>query len=94
MKTTRRDFLTVAGVAATSVWGGIPRVNAEKIPEKIMEKSETMKTIRLLYPDYLSGGLETYYWGAQLLAHLLPANANQPTTLATAYFDRSTFVAS
>lgn len=23
-----------------------------------------MKTIRLLYPDYVSGGLETYYFGA------------------------------
>ena len=26
-----------------------------------------MKTIRLLYPDYVSGGLETYYFGAELL---------------------------
>jgi arginase len=37
-----------------------------------------MKTIRLLYPDYVSGGLETYYFGANLLAHILPANENQP----------------
>lgn len=37
-----------------------------------------MKTIRLLYPDYLSGGMETYYFGANLLAHILPANGNQP----------------
>lgn len=37
-----------------------------------------MKTIRLLYPDYLSGGLETYYFGANLLAHILPKNENQP----------------
>ena len=37
-----------------------------------------MKTIRLLYPDYLSGGLETYYFGAHLLAHILPQNENQP----------------
>ena len=37
-----------------------------------------MKTIRLLYPDYLSGGLETYYFGANLLAHILPANEKQP----------------
>lgn len=37
-----------------------------------------MKTIRLLYPDYLSGGLETYYFGANLLSHILPANKNQP----------------
>lgn len=37
-----------------------------------------MKTIRLLYPDYLSGGLETYYFGAKLLTHILPENDNQP----------------
>lgn len=37
-----------------------------------------MKTIRLLYPDYLSGGLETYYFGAKLLAHILPENEYQP----------------
>ena len=33
-----------------------------------------MKTIRLLYPDYVSGGLETYYFGAHLMAHILPEN--------------------
>ncbi|MDO4565081.1 MAG: arginase family protein [Clostridia bacterium] len=37
-----------------------------------------MKTIRLLYPDYLSGGLDTYYFGAHLLAHILPKNHEQP----------------
>lgn len=37
-----------------------------------------MKTIRLLYPDYVSGGLDTYYFGANLLQHILPANPNQP----------------
>lgn len=37
-----------------------------------------MKTIRLLYPDYVSGGLETYYFGANLLAHILPQNDRQP----------------
>lgn len=37
-----------------------------------------MKTIRLLYPDYVSGGLEEYYFGANLLAHILPANESQP----------------
>ncbi len=37
-----------------------------------------MKTIRLLYPDYVSGGLETYYFGANLLAHILPENKEQP----------------
>lgn len=37
-----------------------------------------MKTIRLLYPDFLSGGLETYYFGANLLSHILPANEKQP----------------
>ncbi len=33
-----------------------------------------MKTIRLLYPDYVGGGLETYYFGANLLAHILLEN--------------------
>lgn len=37
-----------------------------------------MKTIRLLYPDYVSGNLDTYYFGANLLAHILPENAAQP----------------
>ena len=37
-----------------------------------------MKTIRLLYPDYVSGGLDTYYFEANLLAHILPENKNQP----------------
>ena len=37
-----------------------------------------MKTIRLLYPDYVSGGLETYYFGAHLMAHILPGNERQP----------------
>ena len=37
-----------------------------------------MKTIRLLYPDYVSGGLDAYYFGANLLTHILPANENQP----------------
>lgn len=36
------------------------------------------KTIRLLYPDHASGGLDTYHFGAELLAHILPANASQP----------------
>ena len=36
-----------------------------------------MKTIRLLYPDHVSGGLETYYFGANLLQHILPQNNNQ-----------------
>ncbi|MDO5639161.1 MAG: arginase family protein [Neisseria sp.] len=37
-----------------------------------------MKTIRLLYPDFVSGGLETYHFGANLLAHILPENPKQP----------------
>lgn len=37
-----------------------------------------MKTIRLLYPDHVSGGLETYYFGANLLQYILPPNDNQP----------------
>lgn len=36
-----------------------------------------MKTIRLLYPDYLSGGLEEYYFGANLLQYILPVNDKQ-----------------
>lgn len=37
-----------------------------------------MKTIRLLYPDHVSGGLSTYYLGAKLLACMLPDNPAQP----------------
>ena len=37
-----------------------------------------MKTIRLLYPDHVSGGLEAYYFGANLLQYILPENQNQP----------------
>lgn len=36
-----------------------------------------MKTIRLLYPDYVSGNLEEYYFGSNLMAHILPENTNQ-----------------
>ena len=38
-----------------------------------------MKTIRLLYPDYLGGGLDTYWFGAHLLRHILPPNSRQKT---------------
>ena len=38
-----------------------------------------MKTIRLLYQDHVSGGLDTYYFGANLLQYILPQNPNQPT---------------
>ena len=37
-----------------------------------------MKTIRLLYPDSVSGGLSTYRLGARLMAALLPENDAQP----------------
>ena len=37
-----------------------------------------MKTIKLLYPDHVSGGLDTYYFGADLLQYILPQNPNQP----------------
>ena len=37
-----------------------------------------MKTIRLLYPDHVSGGLDTYYFGANLLQYILPQNPKQP----------------
>lgn len=30
-----------------------------------------MKTIRLLYPDYVSGALEQYYFGANLMSPFL-----------------------
>ena len=36
------------------------------------------KTIRLFYPDHVSGGLDTYYFGANLLQYILPYNPNQP----------------
>ncbi|MCB6203907.1 arginase family protein [Extibacter muris] len=42
-------------------------------------EADDIKTIRLLYPDYVSGGLDTYYFGANLLAHILPVNDKQPT---------------
>lgn len=38
-----------------------------------------MKTIRLLYPDHVSGGLDTYYFDARLLEHIIPENQNQKT---------------
>ncbi len=41
-------------------------------------KEENMETIRLLYPDFVGGGLETYYFGANLLQHILPQNEKQP----------------
>ena len=37
-----------------------------------------MKTIRLLYPDFPSGGLVEYYFGAQLLCLIVPPNDDQP----------------
>ena len=36
-----------------------------------------MKTIRLLYPDHVSGGLAEYYFGAILLQYILPENDRQ-----------------
>lgn len=36
-----------------------------------------MKTIRLLYPDFVSGGLDEYYFGSNLMAHILPKNEKQ-----------------
>lgn len=43
-----------------------------------MKEQDEMKTIRLLYPDFVGGGLETYYFGAYLLSHILPENEHQP----------------
>ena len=37
-----------------------------------------MQTIRLLYPDYVSGGLDAYYFGANLMERILPSNKAQP----------------
>ena len=37
-----------------------------------------MKIIRLLYPDHVSGGIDTYYFGSNLLQYILPANSKQP----------------
>lgn len=36
-----------------------------------------MKTIRLLYPDYVSGNLDEYYFGSNLMAHIIPPNSRQ-----------------
>lgn len=36
------------------------------------------KTIRLLYPESVSGGLSTYRLGARLMAAMLPKNETQP----------------
>lgn len=36
-----------------------------------------VKTIRLLYPDFVGGGLDTYFFGANLLQHILPQNEKQ-----------------
>lgn len=42
-----------------------------------------MKTLRLLYPDYVSGGLDTYYWGAHSMAHIIPPNPRQKVVEVT-----------
>lgn len=42
------------------------------------QRIETVKTIRLLYPDSVSGGLSTYRLGARLMAALLPENDARP----------------
>ena len=57
--------------------------NCGKMKNKTIHRSfrkedfSNMKTIRLLYPDHVSGGLATYYFGANLLQHILPANPRQ-----------------
>lgn len=38
-----------------------------------------MRTVRLIYPDALSGGLAEYSFGARLMAHIIPANSTQET---------------
>lgn len=37
------------------------------------------KTIRLLYPDYASGGVDNYYLGAELMERIVPRNDAQRT---------------
>lgn len=37
-----------------------------------------MKTIRLVYPDSVSGGLKEYYFGSLLMSHIIPENRDQP----------------
>lgn len=43
-----------------------------------IERNTTAKTIRLLYPESVSGGLSTYRLGARLMAATLPENETQP----------------
>ena len=43
-----------------------------------MKGNQEMKTIRLLYPDHAGGGLDAYYFGANLLQYILPHNPKQP----------------
>lgn len=38
-----------------------------------------MKTVRLIYPDALSGGLAEYSFGARLMANIIPPNSTQKT---------------
>lgn len=37
-----------------------------------------MQTIRLVYPDWVSGGLEEYWLGARMMERILPENDTQP----------------
>lgn len=37
-----------------------------------------MKTIRLVYPDSVSGGLKEYYFGSLLMSQIIPENGDQP----------------
>lgn len=51
--------------------------------EKQVEKLKWLleppkKTIRLLYPDSISGGLKEYSFGANLLSAIVPPNPDQP----------------
>ena len=45
-----------------------------------------MKTIRLLRPDHVGGGIDTYYFGANLLTHILPQNGRQAQIAASKRF--------
>ncbi|QWT17339.1 arginase family protein [Collinsella sp. zg1085] len=39
--------------------------------------SSKHSTVRLIYPDWVSGGLSTYWWGSKVLERLIPENNNQ-----------------
>ncbi len=65
----------IAGLIAVVCSTACAEGNLKHQPKK---DPSTMKTVRLLYPDFVSGGLEEYAFGANLLQHILPQNNRQP----------------